>query len=442
MQGIAPRMAQPTAYEQYFLELVNRARANPGAEAQRLGIGLNDGLSAGTISATAKQPLAFNAQLIDAARDHSTWMLATDTFSHTGVGGSSPGDRMAAAGYSFTGNWTWGENIAIRWGTGTAITAQQVESFHDGLFRSAGHRTNILQDAFKEAGIGLAAGEYKGSPGATATEVFARSGTGSFLTGVAFDDRDGDRFYDPGEGLGGVSVQISGGGQSWTVTTWSAGGYQIKLPAGSYTVTFSGGGLDGPVTKSVTTGSANVKLDLDADAATGGGGGVTPGGLTLTGTTGADALTGGAGADSLTGRAGNDTLAGGDGNDTLLGGGGADLLQGGAGNDRLVGGRGADTLVGGTGADRFVYQAATDGADRITGFSVAEGDLIDLAALFGAGLDTQAQLLAGGYARLQDSAAGLRVLVDADGGGDGFVVLATLEGVTLASLGGSAILIA
>ena len=46
-------MAQPTAYEQYFLELVNRARANPGGEAARLGIDLNQGLAAGTISATA-----------------------------------------------------------------------------------------------------------------------------------------------------------------------------------------------------------------------------------------------------------------------------------------------------------------------------------------------------------------------------------------------------
>ncbi len=44
-------MAQPTAHEQYFLELVNRARANPGAEAARLGLGLNDGLAAGAIAA-------------------------------------------------------------------------------------------------------------------------------------------------------------------------------------------------------------------------------------------------------------------------------------------------------------------------------------------------------------------------------------------------------
>src|SRR3712207_1183737 len=109
-------MAQPTAYEQYFLELVNRARANPGAEAARLGIDLNQGLTAGTIANTAKQPLAMNQFLNDSAQAHSDWMLATDTFSHTGANGSSAGDRMKAAGYVFTGSWTWGENISIRWG--------------------------------------------------------------------------------------------------------------------------------------------------------------------------------------------------------------------------------------------------------------------------------------------------------------------------------------
>ena len=90
-------MAQPTAYEQYFLELVNRARANPGSEASRLGIDLNQGLASGTIANTAKQPLAMNQLLNDSAQAHSDWMLATDTFSHTGANGSSAGDRMTAA---------------------------------------------------------------------------------------------------------------------------------------------------------------------------------------------------------------------------------------------------------------------------------------------------------------------------------------------------------
>ena len=432
-QGTPPRMAQPTAFEQYFLELVNRDRADPGAAAQRYGIGLNDGLSAGTISATAKQPLAFNPALIDAARGHSGWMLATDTFSHTGANGSSPGDRMGAAGYGFTGSWTWGENIAIQWGGATAITATQVDSFAGGLFRSAGHRTNILNDAFREVGIGLAAGEYKGAAGVTATQDFARSGTGAFLTGVAFDDRDGDRFYDPGEGLGGITVKVSSGGTVLQTSTWDAGGYQIKLAAGSYTVSFSGGALAGTVTKSVTIGAANAKLDLDLDRdGTGSGTGGTAG-LTLSGTSAAEALAGGAGADTLLGRGGADTLTGAAGDDTLSGGGGRDVL---------IGGAGADSLTGGAGADRFAFQGLGEGRDVVTDFAATSGDRLDVTAIFGAGPHTQAELLAGGFVAFQDQADGLHLLVDANGGGDAWTDLVVLKGLSAATLGGATILIA
>lgn len=47
-----------SAAEQYAIELVNRARLNPVAEAKRFGIGLNDGIADGTISNAAKQVLA------------------------------------------------------------------------------------------------------------------------------------------------------------------------------------------------------------------------------------------------------------------------------------------------------------------------------------------------------------------------------------------------
>src|SRR4051812_35771389 len=70
----------PTDYEQYMLELLNRARANPAVEAARYGIDLNEGLSAGTISTVAKQPLAMNAYVVDAARGHSQWMIDNDVF--------------------------------------------------------------------------------------------------------------------------------------------------------------------------------------------------------------------------------------------------------------------------------------------------------------------------------------------------------------------------
>src|SRR6185437_12678148 len=81
----------PTAYEQYAVELLNRARANPTAEAARWngfndGQGhtftgeLNEGLAAGTISTAAKQPLAINPMLVSSARGHAQWMVDNDTF--------------------------------------------------------------------------------------------------------------------------------------------------------------------------------------------------------------------------------------------------------------------------------------------------------------------------------------------------------------------------
>jgi hypothetical protein len=262
-------MAMPTAYEQYMLELVNRARANPTAEAGRHGIDLNQGLAAGTISSSAKAPLAWDPLLIDAARAHSKWMLDTDTFNHTGVNGSSPGDRMADAGYPFAGNWSWGENIAIRWGHGTSINMSTVDAMHSGLFKSAGHRVNIMKDSFREVGIGFQTGEYQGSTGMTGTQNFAKTAGNPFLTGVTFDDKDGDNFYDPGEGLGGVTIKaVSSTGASYQTTSWDAGGYQMELPKGSYTVSFSGGGLPGTFNKTATIDTANVKVDLNQDMAT------------------------------------------------------------------------------------------------------------------------------------------------------------------------------
>jgi hypothetical protein len=44
--------------------------------------------------------------------------------------------------------------------------------------------------------------------------------------------------------------------------TGAAGGYEIAVAPGTYSVKFSGGGLAAPVTKTVTLGNENEKLDL------------------------------------------------------------------------------------------------------------------------------------------------------------------------------------
>jgi Ca2+-binding RTX toxin-like protein len=63
----------------------------------------------------------------------------------------------------------------------------------------------------------------------------------------------------------------------------------------------------------------------------------------------------------------------------VRGGQGNDVVQGGAGNDFVAGDLGLDTLTGGAGADVF-YSFGSGGADVITDFDRAEGDVIQLEA--------------------------------------------------------------
>jgi uncharacterized protein YkwD len=264
----------PTNYEQYFLEMVNRARLNPAGEAANYGIDLNEGLPAGTLSTAPRPPLALNAELLAAARLHSQWMLDTDTFSHTGDGGSNPKDRMEAAGFSFVPSWNYGENIAWVGSTGMIDLSTAARNNHDNLFvdegiEGRGHRVNLLNAAFRETGIGVLRGvfSYDGDDynACMVTEDFGATSAhaSSFLVGVVYRDSNGDGFYTPGEGLSGVRVMPATG--DYYAITSSSGGYAIPLSAssGAWLVTLSLGGLTAPITKSIELTGQNVKLDFE-----------------------------------------------------------------------------------------------------------------------------------------------------------------------------------
>ena len=349
-------MAEPTASEQYLLELVNRARANPNAEANRYNINLNDGLPSGTISSAAKQPLAFNLEIIDAARSHSQWMLEEDIFDHTGEDDSNAGERMEDAGFNFTGNWEWGENLVWRVANNPNNLTQTINLEHQGLFESEEHRENLLNPDFREIGIGALVGEFEGWNVLMTTENFARSGSDIFLTGVAFDDsvRDND-FYTIGEGLGGLTVTAVrlANNRTFSTTTMDAGGYQLALRPGTYEVTFSGNPLTESITQTIVIGSQNVKLDLDLNN-------VNPSepqpdsfndldendNSQINGTSDDDKLVGGSTNQTIKGRRGDDYINGRAGNDILRGASGNDILIGGKDNDQLIGGSGDDILIG------------------------------------------------------------------------------------------------
>lgn len=351
-------------FEQYFLELINAERAKTGA-----------------------QPLAFNDALNNAAELHSQWMIATDTFSHTGAGGSSPTARMGSAGYAFAGSWASGENVAWASLRGAPGYNDEVTLLHTNLMNSAGHKANILNSTYQEIGLGFEVGQYQNYQGAFITEDFAKSGSAPFLTGVAYRDQDNDHFYDPGEGIAGLGVTVVGaGGVTYSATTGAAGGYELRLPASNYTVTFSGATIASD-TRGVSIGTQNVKLDLvnplapvstsppasgnaDPPADPGTEPPATPAPEPPPPVVASKTLIGTSRADVLQGAAGNDTISGAAGADKLLGNAGADAIDGGAGNDQIYGGAGADILTGGKDADYFVFDLPFDGnADTITDFS-------------------------------------------------------------------------
>ena len=107
----------------------------------------------------------------------------------------------------------------------------------------------------------------------------------------------------------------------------------------------------------------------------------------------------------------------------------------------IKGGLGVDVLSGGAGNDHFLYtvdapsDVLTLGGDIITGFEVGKDtiDLYDLFADFGI---NSADPIGEGFLELQVTGGNTNIRFDSDGsaGGASFVTLATLQGVTTATL--------
>jgi Ca2+-binding RTX toxin-like protein len=379
----------PSAQEQELLELINRMRMNPAGELPILTNSLNPIGSAdpdvnsalrffnvdGTLLAnqwsqlSPAAPLAWNLNLYNAARTHNQAMIAQDTQSHQLPGELPLGDRISAAGYNFS---RVGENIyaysksvfhghaglAIDWGFTST-----------GIQNPPGHRNNIMNPDYREAGLSVIPQTNPQSdlgPLVITHNLGNRFNFGNpWLLGVVFDDADNDNFYDAGEGLGNVTVNVTGAGQTFTTRTFAAGGYQLQVPSGQYTIEFSGGGLDASIQKNVTVVSDNVKVDAIDSASS------APVVNRMVGTMQNDRLIGTSGDDQMIGRAGNDFIRGGNGSDRLHGGAGNDRLYGDAGNDVLIGFRDTNLIRGGTGNDRII---GGTGQDR--GYGDAGNDIL------------------------------------------------------------------
>lgn len=247
---------EPSAFEQFLVEFINRARADPQGEFDRLilsadrNIGVQDDITRALTffdvdlalfarqleTAEAAAPVAWNAALGLSAARHSELSLLFDEQSHNLPGEPGLLDRVVLEGYEAPR--IIGENVFafvtspafahagfyVDWGIGPG-----------GIQDPAGHRNTILDDRFTEIGIGVVevTDETKTTGPFIVTQHFGdRFNTGPHLTGVVIDDRDGDDFYDIGEGLGGVTVTATDGTSTFSTVTYESGGYTIELPRG------------------------------------------------------------------------------------------------------------------------------------------------------------------------------------------------------------------
>ena len=289
-------IGDPTDDEQFYLELLNRARANPSAEGIRLATAGN--LDADTLAAyqffkvdlTKLQtdlaafpplpPLALEPRLTQAARGHTQWMLANGIQAHeeTSPAGSTnvvntTGTRITGSGYPFS---TAGESVfafadsvvnghagfEVDWGNGPG-----------GVQDPPGHRLNNHSAGFREIGIGVLNGRNSVTninngvtnignvgPQLVTFDFGSRFSPQPLVTGVAYYDLNGNQAYDPGEGIGGLNVAI-GGNDNFAVTA-NSGGYAVPTVNGPQVVTFTGPNFNGFSQSVTVAGSNNLKLDL------------------------------------------------------------------------------------------------------------------------------------------------------------------------------------
>jgi subtilisin-like proprotein convertase family protein len=304
-------IGDPTAEEQLLLELMNRARLHPAEEgdrifvdygekrvtqatnfflAQRPGVEFTRAENRDAFHGyAAKPPVAFSGKLIASARGHSALMKQYDQQSHRisdangdpllGPGGvpvePDLRGRVVAAGYSGT---FLGESVfsyaddMVHAHAGFAVDfGQPVPTGETRPY--LGHRLNLMgfdgdpARDYREVGVGVIedsnAATSVGPRIVTIDFAIPAADPTVFVTGVAYDDVNGNGFYDLGEGLAGVRVDLDVGG-AFAVTS-SSGGYAIPVfgAPGTVHVTTSGVSVIGTQTVAVDVTTANVKVDFN-----------------------------------------------------------------------------------------------------------------------------------------------------------------------------------
>ena len=277
-------LQHPNGEEQEMLWLVNRARQNPAAEgvwlateanaevaSDRSSFGVDLAkLQAEFAALDAKPPAAFDARLYAAAKAHSDDLVARDAQDH-----NNQFDRIDTAGFNYTSARGNVFSFASSSLNGHAAFNIDWGNTVDGMQVGRGHRKAIMSvdGDYTNTGIAVVADNNPATSVGprVITQNFARANTNGsdhynrFIVGTVWKDTNDNDRYDAGEGFAGVRVEPDGG--TYHAVTSAGGGYAIPVEsAGSYQVTFSGGGISAAVTRGVTVAADSVLLDYEVSA--------------------------------------------------------------------------------------------------------------------------------------------------------------------------------
>ena len=305
----------PDGIEQQMTWLMNRARTDPPREGVWLAatgdpdvVGAIDffGVDLGVMqdefaAIQAKPPAAFDVRLYQAARAHSDYLVANDSQSHTGQL-----DRVEAAGFawlsyrgnvfSYTRSGIHGHaGFNIDWGDGDPTGMQPGRGHRRAIMSIDGDYTNVGLSVVAEVDPGTGVGPLVTTGNYCRADTSQANHFNRFLVGTVWRDLNGNDQYDPGEGMGGITVRPDRG--VYHAVTADSGGYAMPvLEAGTYTVSFSGPGIGGETLRTVAVEGQSRLLDLvyingdpgGAEAITGSASAISEGTAQLNGTVNAN----------------------------------------------------------------------------------------------------------------------------------------------------------
>lgn len=268
----------PTGDEQEMLQLINRFRTDPTGEFDRLfssasPLKARDGsmqadldffkvdgnlLRSEFAALSPVMPVTWNEAITNFTANHNNNMIAQNLLFHTDT--LARRAALIAAGVKL--DTTSGQRInseivfgqirspihayaayAVNWGTGTG-----------GMETARSHREALINSVFEEIGGKLTDTTASNLKPRVNSFILANIADAAVrVSGAVFEDRNGSRWYESGEGFGRVSLRFEHtDGRVFTTTAFGAGGYQIDLPAGTYKVRVSGGSMQHAVTRTLT----------------------------------------------------------------------------------------------------------------------------------------------------------------------------------------------